>query len=523
MKTIKESQFKILIVDDNSKNIQVLGSILREEGYLVGFAFEGRQALTLLKGSNDYDLVLLDVNMPVMTGIDACKALRKNKNIKQIPVIFLTALSDPEDIVKGFDAGGQDYVTKPFNSKELLSRVKTHLELKRSKDKLAENNLYLEKRVLERTKELNKAKLKAEESDKLKSTFLAMINHEIRTPLNAITGFSSLIAEANKDPNLLNFSKIVHTQTDLLVKLIDDIICSAQIESGNLFTSNEKFDLNELLKELFVLSETKCPSEIFIISNIPHEKIYVNSDALKIKQIFLNLILNAIKFTPKGTVTFGYEIDKESELIYFVKDTGIGISAENHHKIFERFTKLDSFSQGTGLGLAIVKNMVEFLGGKIWLESEPKLGSIFYFKIPSEIVKDINAPVAQKDTGATQKQKLTILIAEDEESNFIYLKEVLDSQNMEVLHANNGKDAVEQCADNKEIDLVLMDINMPILNGLEATRQIKKINPQLPIIAQTAYTSPEDIAKTREAGCDGFLSKPINRRELFHWIKKFSS
>ncbi len=525
MKTTKEKQYKILVVDDNSKNIQVIGNILRETGYSVGFALDGSQALTLLQDSQDYDLVILDVNMPVLNGFETCKALRKNKKLKEIPVLFLTALNEPSDIVKGFDAGGQDFITKPFNSKELLSRVKTHLELKCSKDKLADANLHLEKKVIERTEELNKAKLKAEESDRLKSTFLALMNHEIRTPLNAIVGFSTIIAENNKDAGLLHFSRIIQTQTDLLLKLVDDIIDSAQIESGTVRISNEIFDLNELLNELLVNFEAKSPSEVSLISSAPLEEIYVNADKSKVQQIFTNLILNAIKFTPEGTVTFGYDINKESEepkLICFVKDTGIGIPTENHQEIFERFTKLDSFSQGTGLGLSIVKNIVGLLKGKIWVESELKKGAAFYFKLPFNIIKSANQKTVSKNAIPGSAKKFTILIAEDEESNFIFLNELLDADNFNVIHALNGKEAVEQCAKNNEIGLVLMDINMPVLNGYEATKQIKKINPGLPIVAQTAYTLPENKEAAKEAGFDGFLSKPIRKSDLFEWIRIFS-
>jgi len=387
MEITKEKQFKILAVDDNSKNIQVIGSVLREVGYSVGFAFDGQQALTLLQNSDDYDLILLDVNMPVMNGFETCKALRENEKLKDIPVIFLTALNEPGDIIAGFDAGGQDYVCKPFNSKELLARVKTQLELKLSKDKLADANLNLEKRVLERTNELNKAKLKAEESDRVKSGFLALINHEFRTPLNTIVGFSNIIAERTTDSDLLKFSKIVYNQNELLVKLLDDIIDCAQIESGSLNLSNESIDLNKLIDELQIQLEKKCSSEVSLISNTPLKELFINADKLRIKQIFTNLILNAIKFTPKGTVTFGYNIDGKSEIICFVKDTGIGISTENYTKIFDRFIKLDSFTQGTGLGLCIVKNLVNLWGGKVWVESELKKGAAFYFKIPFKIVK----------------------------------------------------------------------------------------------------------------------------------------
>ncbi|MDD3723740.1 MAG: response regulator, partial [Lutibacter sp.] len=277
--------------------------------------------------------------------------------------------------------------------------------------------------------------------------------------------------------------------------------------------------------DLLVKFETKSPSGVSLIHSTPLEEIFVNNDKSRIKQIFINLILNAFKFTPKGAVTFGYNINKESEepeLICFVKDTGIGISSENHHKIFERFTKLDSFSQGTGLGLSIVKNILDLLEGKIWIESELNNGATFYFKLPFNIVKSANQKPVAKNVIHDSNKKFTILIAEDEESNFIYLNELLGVHNFKVIHAINGKEAVDLCAKNKEIGLVLMDINMPVLNGYEATKQIKKINPELPIVAQTAYTMTENKDAAKKAGFDGFLSKPIRKSDLFEWIRIFS-
>lgn len=521
MEKSEEKQFKILAVDDNTKNIQVLGSILREAGYSVGFALDGQQALTLLEKSYDYDLVLLDVNMPVLNGIDTCIAMRKNKRLKDIPVIFLTALNDPSDIFTGFKAGGQDYVTKPFNSRELLLRVKTHLDLKHTKDKLAESNLYLEKRVLERTEELNKAKLKAEESERLKSAFLSLINHEIRTPLSSIVGFSSIIAESNENPELMEFSKIVYDQNELMMQLIGNIIDSAEVDSGILEIHSKDFDLNELITELYNALKSKCKPEVVFNFNTPLEEISIHADRLRIKQIYSNVILNAIQFTSTGTITFGYKI-KGSELIGFVKDTGVGIPIDNQHTVFERFTKLDSFSQGAGLGLSIAKDLINLMNGEIWIEPESNIGTVFNFKVPIKIVKTTQPKIIPKKGTTNGTKKVTILVAEDEEFNYLYLYELLTKQNMNIIHALNGKEALELCINNEDIDMVLMDINMPILNGLEATKQIKEIKPQLPIIAQTAYTLSEDIIKTEKAGCDGHISKPINKDELFAWIKKFS-
>lgn len=526
MKQTKEKHFKILIVDDNSKNIQVIGNVLRNEKYEVGFAFNGQQALTLLQENNNYDLVLLDVNMPVLNGFETCKILRKDEKFKDIPIIFLTALNDSADIITGFDVGGQDYITKPFNLKELLSRVKTHLELKQSKDELAYANLNLERRVVKRTNQLNKAKQKAEESDRLKTIFLELMSHEIRTPLNSIVGFSNIIAEENKNDKLLKFSNIIYNQTDLLMKLVNDILDCAQIESGSINFLNESINLNKLLNELSNELEKNCSSDVSLISNTPIEEIYIIADKIRFKQIFINLILNAIKFTPKGTITFGYDIEGDNEIIYFVKDTGIGIPAKNHHDIFERFNKLDSFTQGIGLGLCIVKNLVNQWGGKVWIESELKKGATFYFKIPVKIIKTPSTKnkLVNKNSNVINNTNnvLTILIAEDEISNFMFLSEILEGNNIKIIHANNGKEAIEYCKNNKEINIVLMDINMPILNGYEATKQIKKAHPELPVIAQTAYVLSEDKMKAKEIGFDGFLSKPINKKKLFEYIEYFT-
>lgn len=372
-----------------------------------------------------------------------------------------------------------------------------------------------EKEIRRKNEELLIAKERAEKSDRLKSEFLASISHEIRTPLNAIVGFSNIIAEESKNEQFKKFSKIIHNQNEALLQIVNDILDFSQFEVGAVEIQNQKFDINSVVEEIYSLYKHKCPAQVKLIAKTTSKPIIVNSDQRRLTQIFNNLISNALKFTEKGEIVFGFEEKENSKIIGFVKDTGIGIKKEKQAEIFESFTKLDKFSQGTGLGLSIVKSIIRALGGAVWLESEYKKGSNFYFKIPFKKIRKAKEAEHHKTTEIDTNTKVNpILIVEDQKSNFAYLKELLNSKGLQVLHASNGKQAIEICKKNKNISLILMDVKMPLLDGYEATKQIKKIYPKLPIVIQTAYASEEDKQKAKEIGCDGYLSKPIDKKIL---------
>jgi len=380
------------------------------------------------------------------------------------------------------------------------------------------------KKIME---DLKIAKEKAEESDRLKTAFLASISHEIRTPLNAIVGFSNMIAESSNNPDLEKFSSIVKKQNDSLLQLVEDIIDFSKVEAGDVEITNEAFNLNELIQSLYDEFKSKTKPDVKLITKIPGDSLMVYSDKNRLNTIFSNLIRNAIKFTSKGYITIGYKKNKKSEINCFVNDTGIGIPNEDHEKIFNRFTKLDIFTEGTGLGLSIVKKNVELLNGNILLESEPGKGTNFYLNIPFEILnqdnsieeKDIENNKSKEYTNNTLKN-LTVLIAEDDVDNYNYINELVNLENIKTIHAENGIETVELCKTNSDINLVLMDIKMPILDGYEATKQIKEFKPDLPIIACTAYSIREDKIRAIEAGCDAHISKPIDKNELLDLIKK---
>jgi len=380
--------------------------------------------------------------------------------------------------------------------------------------------------------ELIKAKEKAQESDRLKSTFLANMSHEIRTPLNGILGFAQLLSFKNitqeKKEKFINFIDINAKQ---LLTIISDIIDIAKIESGQFKIYKQDFELNDVLQNLYTAHSKELKNKdkdqavsLKLIS--PALPVKINSDLSRFKQIFDNLINNSIKFTEKGSIEFGYNI-KNNFIEFFCKDTGIGIEEANHNIIFDRFRQVDESETrefgGTGLGLAISKNLVHLLDGEIWLKSVPDEGSTFFFTLPynesipssSQIRRKQN--VISPDAHWPDKK---ILIVDDVELIFEYISAILDDTEIEYDYANSGKKAINLFKE-KEYDLVLMDIQMPEMGGTETKNVIKKINAEIPVIAQTANALAEDRKKYFDLGFDEYIAKPIDKTELLRLMGKF--
>jgi len=378
-------------------------------------------------------------------------------------------------------------------------------------------------------KQLEVSKEKAEESDRLKSSFLANLSHEIRTPMNAIVGFSDLL----NDPNLSEEARkeyltIIQNCGINLVSIIEDLIEMSKIDSKQITPNIVSVDLATCIKELYETIKVTIPEEkeleLHFVENVDAIHKNVLTDVIKLKQVIVNLISNAIKYTEKGKVTFGYLINELNNTIVFsVKDTGLGIDKENLKVIFDRFRRIeDEFSvelSGLGLGLAISKAYVEMLGGTIGVSSELKVGSVFTFTIPlkyDNVAPDQNQI---RDVKVFEKpNNETILVAEDDNINFLLLKRILELKKYKVLRATNGQEAVDMCRTNSEIQLVFMDIKMPLLNGFQAFKKIHSFNPKLPIIAQTAYASVEDHEKITQAGFTAYVSKPLNKEKVFELL-----
>ncbi|WP_445454406.1 ATP-binding protein [Flavobacterium sp. 25HG05S-40] len=379
--------------------------------------------------------------------------------------------------------------------------------------------------------ELIKAKIKAEEGDRLKSSFLANLSHEIRTPMNAINGFTELILNTKiSETEKMEYLNVIEKSGKNLVGIIDDLIEMSKIDSNQLTPNLTAINLDGLVNELYETVKVTIQNkdiDFKLIKSKSQAKFNIVTDDIKLKQVIINLLTNAIKFTEQGSVSFGFEIDEDQQLIHFtVKDTGLGIDEENHKNIFDRFKRVDSDISikvgGLGLGLAISKAYIDLLGGSITLESTVGEGSTFYFSIPLQYsvaehitVKSIN------NVDVIKSASETILIAEDDNINFLLFQKMMQHKNFKIIRAINGQEAVDICLNTPNIDLVLMDIKMPIMTGFEALEQIRPIRPNLPIIAQTAYSSSDDKIKIEEAGFNGYITKPLNRDTLFELINKY--
>lgn len=385
-------------------------------------------------------------------------------------------------------------------------------------------------RIKKINEELTEARKNAEESDHLKSAFLANMSHEIRTPMNGIIGFSELLKDNNlSEEKRQYFADIVIDSSRQLLNIVNDILDISRIETGKVALSKEKVNINELFNILYAFFEPQAglkKIKLTVSKELNDDQSVVVTDRTRLRQILTNLLNNALKFTQKGEVKFGYKVVNQN-FEFFVSDTGIGIQKELFEKIFEPFRQanieITNIFGGTGLGLTISRKLTELLGGHIWLESEPGSGSIFYFTLPIETgTEKKQAQTVQKKKDHKTIYDLVILVVEDDEVNYMFLETILSKNKIRAIRALNGVEAVEICGKNPDIDMVLMDIKIPFMNGYEATRQIKKIRPNLPVIAQTAYAMPEDKNKALVAGCDGYIAKPIIKNELIKIIEHFT-
>ena len=355
---------------------------------------------------------------------------------------------------------------------------------------------------------LIEAKHRAEESDRLKSAFLANVSHEIRTPLNAIVGFSEVIAHTESECEREEYLDIVKANSNLLLHLINDILDLSRIESGKMEFIDENIQMDELCEELRQMHQMRIKNDVKIIFERPAASLTIVSDSHRLRQLYSNLISNAIKYTEKGAITFGYKL-KGDMMEGYVRDSGSGIPAEKLNNVFGRFEKLDLLKQGFGLGLSICKSILDKMGGEIWVESELGVGSCFYFLIPC----NGTFPVAG------EQNKPLILVAEDMDCNYELVKAILEER-YSVLRANDGIDVVTKYESSKP-DLILMDVRMPGLDGLSAAGIIRELNPTVPIIATTAFAFETDREMALAAGCNGYMSKPLEAEKLKTMVERY--
>ena len=369
-------------------------------------------------------------------------------------------------------------------------------------------------------KELKQAKALAEQSDKLKSAFLANMSHEIRTPLNAIVGFSGLLMETTEQQEKEEYIKIIHINNELLLKLINDILDLSKIESGSVELQYEDFDLSEYFDDMVTSMKQRMTNPgVRLIASNPYSGCKVRLDKNRIAQIMTNYVTNAIKYTRKGFIEMGYE-SKDEGIRLYVKDSGIGIPEDKKHKVFHRFEKLDEFAQGTGLGLSICKAIAESMGGYVGYESRYGEGSLFWAVLPCNAeVQPLEKQLDSLTETPDIPERKTILVAEDIPSNYRLVSALLEKR-FDLIHAKNGREAVE-IAGSGRADLVLMDMRMPVMDGLTATAEIRKFDPEIPIVALTAHAFDTDQLAALEAGCNEYLLKPIDKTKLMAVLRKY--
>ena len=373
--------------------------------------------------------------------------------------------------------------------------------------------------------ELIKARIKAEQSDRLKSAFLANMSHEIRTPLNAIVGFSQLLPAAETAEEKKLYSGIINQNSDILLQLINDILDLSKIEAGTLEYIKRPMNLGEVCRTIYAVHKERVKEGVTLVFDNVDENLFIEGDQNRIMQVITNFLTNASKFTYAGEIRLGFERTDKNIRVY-VKDTGIGIEPEKVDHIFERFVKLNSFAQGTGLGLSICQMIIEKIGGEIGVTSELGKGSTFYFTIPYEEAGELgeifkmSKTESKGDTVNRVQQIKKILVAEDVESNFILLKNLIGRE-YTLLWAKDGVEAIEMYKQYQP-DLILMDIKMPRMDGLEATHIIRSYSKEVPIIALTAYAFETDKELALEMGCNDFVTKPVSKEALEKALEKFS-
>ncbi|MBN2613043.1 MAG: response regulator [Bacteroidales bacterium] len=524
---------------ENNISIPPFSSFLNDSTSCAALCFKNQQIIM----SNDYEQEYKNYITELM--------VRSSSVPKSLIYIPLTVMEKKIGILTVQSYRKNAYTEKDLNTlQSLASYIAIALDnaaayeiIKNQFQELEKHRNELELLVQERTSDLEKAKEKAEESDRLKSAFLANMSHEIRTPLNAIVGFVNLLSEDQiVEDEKREFYQIIQSNGFTLLNLINDIIDFSKIEAGQMDITLSEIRLDKLFNEIYHIyieelrrlsQNSKQQVEIKLNTDLLDAVPVLATDYVRLKQIFCNLIHNAIKFTRNGSIEFGIKkLSEDGKVTFYVKDTGIGIDKKNFEIIFERFRKIEddtmTLYRGTGLGLSITKYLVERLGGEIWLDSEVGKGTEFFFSLPLTVAEKSSS---QKVTRITTTglpipnwSKSGLLVVEDEGSNFLVIDSMLKKTNIEIFWAKNGEEAIEIFKKNiNKINLVLMDIKLPKMDGFEAAKEIKKVKDTVPIIAQTAYALPREEHLIRQENFDDYLSKPIVRDKLIRLMSQYLS
>ncbi len=497
-----EAKPKILIVDDNENNLFVYHSLLEAYEFDVHEALSGEIAIDIAQ-NQDLFLILMDVEMPGMNGFETAIRLLDDPNTSHIPIIFITASKNEEYEMKSYACGAADFFMKPIQQEKLQSKISIFLSLHNTQ------------------KQLEVEKEKALDAVKAKGEFLANMSHEIRTPMNGIIGTVDLLLDGettSEQDELLHMAS--HSGYSLLT-IINDILDLSKLEAGMINIEDIEVNLPHIIKDAVSLMEVKANEQgIDLKAQYEDKNIFHMGDSTRIRQILLNLMSNAIKFTEKGWVEIKLECEPVDEhlhnVTFKVTDTGIGIPADKLNSIFESFMQADVSTTrkfgGTGLGMTISRSLAGLMNGELSVESEVEKGTCFTFKLPMKVStnKIHNKKELRKQLARQYNKK--VLLAEDNKINTVIIVKVLKKMGLEVDVAVNGEIAVDMY--NDQYDIVLMDMQMPVMDGVEATQQIIESGGKAPIIALTANAMKEHVDICLKAGMKGLIPKPFKQEEL---------
>jgi signal transduction histidine kinase/HPt (histidine-containing phosphotransfer) domain-containing protein len=528
----------ILVIDDVLENVVMLGAALSQVAE-VQFATSGQEGLELARRTVP-DLILLDVMMPGMDGFEVGDRLRRDETTRAIPVIFVTARTDAASESRGLALGAVDFIHKPLRPDLVQARVRLHLELARRARALEAANQALEDKVAQRTQDLMDALQRAEGTARSKTDFLARMSHELRTPLNAVIGLAQvgLRDEASGRSTQALYPRILSAGQHLL-RVVSDVLDYSRIEAGKCTVESQPFDLATTVAQAAQLLEPQALAQgiSLRVEGAPGSRAHVLGDAQRVQQVLVNLLSNAVKFTDRGHVLL--RITSEgARHVFEVSDTGIGLTTQQISRLFQPFEQADNSSTrrhgGTGLGLVISLHLAREMGGDITVRSTPGQGSTFVFSVtlPESQVRDTEPGALIGATG--RLRGLSVLAAEDMEVNRFLLARVLEQQEARVQFVEDGAAAVQAVqaqvwpvtgADSRVVpfDVVLMDLQMPVMDGFEATRRIRVIRPDLPVIGLTAHALPEERARCLDAGMAGHVPKPVDVEELVAAIQRACS
>ncbi|MBI9034248.1 MAG: response regulator [Bacteroidales bacterium] len=563
----------ILIVEDSRTQAIRLQMILENGGFVVSHALDGVIAWNMIQ-NNLPDLVITDIMMPNMGGLELCENIKTNPKTAHLKTIILTSLTEFDDIINGLESGADNYLIKPPEEGLIFDQIDrilnddsshsnnmnnnwkvnfrgTDLNLSASPEKLLEFmastyetalwqkkalaqtrdelksfNDRLEFIVEERTKELIKQKQRAEESDRLKTAFLQNISHEIRTPLNAVVGFSNFLKEPDLEhAEIVEYSDLVHKSAYNLLDLINDVVDLSMIETGDMNTVLSVCNISDVINNFvsdFCENSLEIDSGIDFKINLPSnaELIKVEIDKSAFKKVLNNLIRNAFKFTENGSVELGLFIETDDRITVYVKDTGIGIPEDKVNEVFTPFQKVDQNLKkyrGTGVGLTISKRLVDSMNGNIYIKSELGLGTTVFVSFPCSI-NPINPYVESVEWSQEEIKDFfsgsSILVVEDDLTNHSLVEVILGRYGVKITKAYNGAEAVEIFRANRNFQLILMDLQMPVMDGVEATQIIRSLDNEIPIIALSAFAHTPGLDNKDEVGFTKLISKPIRPKSL---------